>query len=85
MERFFNNPYTLLSKREGPLGPYIDEFAQQLCDQGYSRQYARRRLQLVAELKSMVKTTRSGCLRPDVDASGELPRIQRSVPTHETW
>ena len=36
MERFFKNPHTLLSKRESPLGRYIDEFAQQLCEQGYS-------------------------------------------------
>ncbi len=55
MERFFRNPHTLLSKRESPLGPYIDEFAQQLCEQGYSRQYARRRLQLVAELSQWLR------------------------------
>jgi len=55
MERFFKNPHTLLSKREKPLGPYIDEFAQQLCEQGYSRQYARRRLQLVAELSQWLR------------------------------
>jgi integrase/recombinase XerD len=55
MERFFKNPHTLLSKRESPLGPYIDEFAQQLCEQGYSRQYARRRLQLVAELSQWLR------------------------------
>lgn len=55
MERFFKNPQTLLSKRESPLGPYIDEFAQQLCEQGYSRQYARRRLQLVAELSQWLR------------------------------
>jgi hypothetical protein len=50
MERFFTHAETLSSKREGPLGLYIDEFAEQLSQQGYSRQYARRRLQLVAEL-----------------------------------
>jgi hypothetical protein len=50
MGRFFKNPRTLLSKRESPLDPYIDEFAQQLCEQGYSLRYARRRVQLVAAL-----------------------------------
>jgi hypothetical protein len=55
MERFFKNPHTLLSKRESPLGPYIDVFAQQLCEQGYSRQYARRRLQVVAELSQWLR------------------------------
>ena len=50
MERFFKDPRTLRQKRQGPLGPHIDEFAQQLSEQGYSQQCAGRRLQLVAEL-----------------------------------
>jgi len=50
MERFFKNPHTLSCKREGPLGLYIDEFAQQLSEQGYSRLYGRRQLQLAAKL-----------------------------------
>jgi integrase/recombinase XerD len=41
------------------LGLYIDEFAEQLSQQGYSRQYARRRLQLVAELSHWLR-------RPDL-------------------
>jgi len=55
MERFFTHPKTLLSKREGPLGLYIDELAEQLSQQGYSRQWARRRLQLVAELSHWLR------------------------------
>jgi integrase/recombinase XerD len=55
MERFFTHAETLSSKREGPLGLYIDEFAEQLSRQGYSRQYARRRLQLVAELSHWLR------------------------------
>ena len=55
MERFFTHPETLLSKREGPLGLYIDELAEQLSQQGYSRQWARRRLQLVAELSHWLR------------------------------
>jgi integrase/recombinase XerD len=50
MERFFIDPQTLQYKRQGPLGPYINEFARQLSEQSYSRQYACRQLQLVAEL-----------------------------------
>jgi hypothetical protein len=50
MEHFFKDPDTLRQKRQGPLGPYIDEFAEQLSEQGYSQQYACRKLQLVAEL-----------------------------------
>ena len=55
MERFFKDPRTLLQKRQGPLGPYIDEFAEQLSEQGYSRQCACRQLQLVAELSHWLR------------------------------
>jgi integrase/recombinase XerD len=50
MERFFNDPQILRQERQGPLGAYIDEFAQRLSEQGYSQQYACRQLRLVAEL-----------------------------------
>lgn len=50
MDRFFKYSRTLQQKRQGPLGPHIDEFAQQLSEQGYSQQCARRQLRLVAEL-----------------------------------
>jgi hypothetical protein len=50
MERFFNDPQILRRERQGPLEAYIDEFAQQLSEQGYSQQYACRQLRLVAEL-----------------------------------
>ena len=34
MERFFRNPQTIRQNRQGPLGAYIDDFAQLLSDQG---------------------------------------------------
>lgn len=55
MERFFRDPRTLQQKRQGPLGPYIDAFAEQLSEQGYSRQCACRQLQLVAELSHWLR------------------------------
>ena len=55
MERFFRDSRTLQQKRQGPLGRYIDEFAAQLSDQGYSRQCACRQLQLVAELSQWME------------------------------
>lgn len=55
MERFFKNPYTLSCRREGPLGHYLDEFAQQLSERGYSRLYGRRQLQLAAELSHWLR------------------------------
>src|SRR5260370_35286534 len=55
MERFFKNPHTLLSKRESPLGPYVDEFGQQLCEQGYSRQYARRKQRVMKSVSTWLR------------------------------
>lgn len=49
MERFFRNPHTIQQKRQGPLGAYIDDFAQLLSEQCYTRECARRRLRLIAE------------------------------------
>jgi hypothetical protein len=46
VEHFFKDPDTLRQKRQGPLGRYIDEFAKQLSEQGYSQHYACRKLQL---------------------------------------
>jgi site-specific recombinase XerD len=59
MEQFFKDPHTLQDKRQGPLGPYIDEFARQLSEQSYSRQYACRQLQLVAELSCWLQQRES--------------------------
>src|SRR6266446_2980224 len=49
MEQFFKHPQTLSRLREGPLGPYLDAFTQQLCEQGYARYSARLQLRLVAD------------------------------------
>jgi integrase/recombinase XerD len=59
MEQFFKDPHTVQYKRQGPLGLYIDEFAQQLSEQSYSRQYACRQLQLVAELSHWLQQRKS--------------------------
>ena len=84
----FQKPsHTIEPKRESPLGPYIDEFAQQLCEQGYSRQYALRPLQLVAELSQWLKTAKDLVVSDlTVDASGELPlEFRARSRTHPTW
>jgi hypothetical protein len=47
---FRESPHTMQRKYRGPLGPHIAAFAQQLSEQGYSRQCVCRRLQLIAEL-----------------------------------
>lgn len=50
MERFYEDPCTPLRMREGPLGAYVDAFAQHLSDDGYAKASSRYALQLVADL-----------------------------------
>jgi hypothetical protein len=35
MEQLYKDPHTVARMREGPLGAYVDAFAQQLSDEGY--------------------------------------------------
>lgn len=48
MEQLYKDPCTLRRMHEGPLGAYIDVYAQQLIEQGYARTSIRYALQLVA-------------------------------------
>jgi site-specific recombinase XerD len=50
MEQLYKDPRTPLRMREGPLGAYVDAFAQQLIDEGYAKASSRYALQLVADL-----------------------------------
>jgi hypothetical protein len=50
MEQLYKDPHTLGRMREGPLGAYVDEFARQLSDEGYSRPSCRYALQVLANL-----------------------------------
>ena len=50
MEQLYKDPHTVTRMREGPLGAYVDAFAQQLIDEGYSRASSRYSLQVVADL-----------------------------------
>jgi site-specific recombinase XerD len=50
MERFYKDPRTPLRMREGPLGAYVDAFAQHLSDDGYAKASSRYALQLLANL-----------------------------------
>jgi len=49
MEQLYRDQRTLRRMREGPLGAYVDVFAQQMIDEGYARTSARYALQLVAD------------------------------------
>lgn len=60
---------------DGPLGPYIDEYASQLLERGVSRMSARRTLRLIAHLSRWLERQDLG-----IDALNEfaLDRYQRS-------
>ena len=49
MEQLYKDPRTPLHMREGPLGGYVDAFAQQLIDEGYAKASVHYALQLVAD------------------------------------
>jgi integrase/recombinase XerD len=52
---FFRRPKTLRQFHEGPLGPYIDAYAEQLCVQGYTRSTGRLCIRSVAQLSHWLK------------------------------
>jgi hypothetical protein len=52
---YFENTYTLNRLRSGPLGQYLDGFAQHLDEQGYAKSVARRMLNAGAHLEHFVK------------------------------
>jgi hypothetical protein len=49
MHRFFSKPETLLRLRRGPLGDYLDRYADWLCEQGFCRAAARLHLVQIAD------------------------------------
>ena len=58
MEQFFKDRGTLLRMREGPLGAYVDAFAQQLGDEGYAKASSRYALRLVADVGRWLRRRR---------------------------
>jgi hypothetical protein len=49
MHRFFSKPETLLRLRRGPLGNYLDRYADWLSEQGFCRVHARLQLVQIAD------------------------------------
>jgi site-specific recombinase XerD len=50
MEHFYSQSHFAERLRFGPLGPHLDDYAQLLTEHGYSRQAARQKLRLAADL-----------------------------------
>jgi hypothetical protein len=49
MHRFFSKPETLVRLRRGPLGDYLDRYADWLSEQGFCRVAARLHLVQIAD------------------------------------
>jgi site-specific recombinase XerD len=79
---FFSSARPSIVRRlhDGPLGPYVDEYASQLLERGVSRMSARRTLRLIAHLSRWLERQDLG-----IDALDEfaLDRYQRSRA--RTW
>lgn len=54
-EAFFAFASTICRVHEGPLGPYVDDYAARLLAQGYCRKAARSQLRCVAEFSRWLK------------------------------
>ncbi len=50
LRTYFEHPFTLNKLRSGPAGPYLDDFASQLTQKGYSRDVICRHLRAVGHL-----------------------------------
>jgi site-specific recombinase XerD len=64
MHRYFSKPETLLRLRRGPLGDYLDRYADWLSEQGFCRVHARLQLVQIADFSFWLD--RRGLTRNDV-------------------
>jgi hypothetical protein len=55
IDQFYAAPSSWERLRLGPLGPYIDAFAQHLSERGYMRPAARHKIRVVAGLNRWLK------------------------------
>lgn len=58
IEHFYAQPHSAQRLRSGPLEPCLDDYAQLLVEQGYSRPSARQKLRLAADLSHWLERKR---------------------------
>jgi integrase/recombinase XerD len=73
---YFTHPFTLLNLRSGPVGPYLDEFASQLTQAGYSHYKIRAHLRGAGRFSAWA--ARSGLTIEALDSQA-LARFGRSL------
>src|SRR5687767_1190288 len=59
IEHFYSRPAYFQPLRHGPLGPYIDGFADLLFDRGYPKYSGKHRIRLVGDLSQWLGRRRS--------------------------
>jgi len=87
MNLLFKNPETLLRMHEGPLGTYIDDYAAELCAEGYAQQSAELQIRLVADFSQWLAKRRISAaqitaahFQPYLRSRARYRRPQRSDP-----
>lgn len=55
MEQFFSDPRILIRLRQGPLGQYLDSYAQELSEQGYSHSSGYAQIKLISDFGRWLK------------------------------
>ena len=74
VHKFFTLPQAQQRMRQGPLGPYIDEFAGLLCEQGYCHQFAGQQIRWLADFSRWLQ--RQGLHVKDIDAQRIVGYLQ---------
>ena len=60
LDQFYSDPSRLERLRVGPLGSYIDAFAQQLFTRGYAKYGARHKIRSVAHFSRWLERRQHG-------------------------
>ena len=84
LDQFYQDPLTLQRLRVGPLGPYIDAFAQQLSTRGYAKWGGRQKIRAVSHLNHWLERRQRGV--EDLDeqvVSAFLSRRCKGVPRRD--
>lgn len=77
IDQFYSFPSSWKRLRLGPLGPYIDAFAQYLSEQGYARPTARHKIRAVAGLSRWLERRQCGVKDLDEQVVSEFLRSRR--------
>jgi len=84
MEQLYKDPCTLLRMHQGPLGAYVDAFAQQLIGEGYAKASCRYALQLMADLGRWLRRRRITAQQLTSEHLGRYLQYRRRCGRHRS-